>query len=110
VLVVVVAPDDRRLAILVDTSVRVITGMWSIARMILCLSMERQWGIRAAGVDTMHDLRMMRLLSACHSKERSSGGWVPFIGSDISTEWPKGLDKRVSSSGFGEDVASTAGI
>jgi len=64
VMVVVVTPDDHRLAILTDTSVRIVTGMWSIATMILCLSVNLQRVIQAAGVDAMHDLRMVWSLSA----------------------------------------------
>jgi len=41
--------------------------------------------------------------------ERPSFGWISFVGSEISTEWPNGLDQRVNSSGFGDDVASTVG-
>jgi len=77
--------------------------------MILCLSVDRQRYIRAAGVDAMHDLRMMWSLSAWYSRERTSIGWVPFVGSNISTEWLNKFDERVNSSGFDDDVASTVG-
>jgi len=59
VMVMVVASDDRMLAILTDTYVRVVTGMWSTVAMILCLSVDRQRSIQAAGVDAMHDLRVI---------------------------------------------------
>ena len=42
-------------------------------------------------------------------RERPSVGWIPFVGSKISTEWPNGLDERVNSSDFGDGVASTVG-
>jgi len=63
VMVTVSASNERSVAILADTSVRVVTGMWSIATRILCRSVECQRGIRAVGVDAMHEVRMMQSLS-----------------------------------------------
>ena len=63
VMVTVAASDERSVAIRADTLARIVIGMWLIATRILCRNVEHQRGIRAAGIDVMHEVRMMRSLS-----------------------------------------------
>jgi len=109
-MVAVAVPDNCRVAIIEDTLVRLSTEMWLIVTRIFFRSIERQRGIQTTGVDAMHDIRMMRILSVWYSRARPSVGCVPLVGIDTSSECPNGLEERVNSSGLGEEVASTVGV
>ena len=71
--------------------------------------MDRQRGIRAAGVDGMHELRMIRWLSELVVRSRPRVGWVPLIGIVMVIDGPNGFEVSSKSDGV-DTVVKTAGV
>ena len=100
--------DCRAALMMVVTSASVSTGVASIAMKVLWRSVDRHLGIRAAGVEGMHEVSMIRLLSESVDISRPRVGWVPLTGSVIVTDGPNGFGVNSKSKGV-DTVVKTAG-